>query len=301
MSASPLLPAVVESEVARLLGRIETPEQLGGMSGSRVLRVQGERGSAVVKGGAKAAETEFYEVIAPVLAARGAGVPDLLWAGTAAGESWLIIEEIPTPLPRERWGPDPEVLTALARIHSAGNLLPPLWSADAFRPAWPPETSALAMEALGAPGGGSLSDVAVELAGMQANAAPLFVPACPLSGDPNPANWGIRRDGSLVLFDWERFCWGTPVLDLAALVPGLGTAEDFLAVAGGYAAARTKAGDSPLESLEVAAFAREIALAKAWHVVELLAGIAAGNGGADRMLDWLRGSFPNWMRAQVRG
>jgi len=36
-------------------------------------------------------------------------------------------------------------------------------------------------------------------------------------------------------------------------------------------------------------------------VVELLAGIAAGHHGADRMLGWLQGSFPDWVRAQARG
>src|SRR5688572_16199797 len=122
-------PAVVQAEAEQLLGRIEAVERLGGMSGSRVLLVTGERGRAVVKGGAKKAEAEFYASVAPVLSGRGVGVPDLFWAGSAAGERWLIIEEVPVPLPRERWGPDPEVLTALARIHTAGDVLPPLRAA----------------------------------------------------------------------------------------------------------------------------------------------------------------------------
>ncbi len=304
-SAEPTPPSLVIAQAERLLGRIETVERLGGMSGSRVLRARGERGRAVVKGGGKAAETEFYEAVAPVLAARGGGVPNLLWAGTVAGERWLIIEEVPAPLPRERWGADPEVLAALARIHTAGDVLPPLRSADAFQPVWSPEATGLAMQALRAPHSGGtatdLDDVAALLTDMRSAAAPLFAPACPLSGDPNPANWGLRADGSLVLFDWERYCRGTPALDLAAIVPGLGTPEDFGMVAEGYADALTRAGDSTSESLDIAALAREIVLAKAWNVVELLAGIAAGHQGAGRMLGWLRGSFPDWVRAQARG
>src|SRR5215211_7398942 len=109
----PSIPTAIGERAERLLGRIEAVERLGGMSGSRVLRVRGERGRAVAKGGAKAAETEFYEGVAPILAAQGAGVPNLLWAGIAGGDRWLFIEEIPTPLPRERWGPDPEMLTIL--------------------------------------------------------------------------------------------------------------------------------------------------------------------------------------------
>ena len=273
-------------------------ERLGGMSGSRVLRVRGERGRAVVKGGAKAAETEFYEVIAPILAARGAGVPELLWAGVAGDERWLIIEEVPTPLPRERWGPDPEVLAALARIHSARRCP----AALALRRCVPAGSGrrrrpALAMEALVSPGGGDLGEVAALLAGMQVAAAPLFAPVCPLSGDPNPANWGLRTDGSLVLFDWERFCRGTPALDLAAIVPGLGTPEEFAAVAGGYLAARTRLVIRPRRrwtspSLRARSrWRRRGTWSSCWR------GSPPATGARSRMLDWLRGSFPEWVRA----
>jgi hypothetical protein len=292
----PPLPAAVRKELDRLLGRIDAVEPLRGMSGSRVLRICGEHGRAVVKGGAKAAEVEFYERIAPVLRGPGVGVPDLLWAGADAGERWLIVEEIPTPLPRERWGPDAGVLATLARIHTAGDALPELRAADAFRPAWTRETTALAIRALGVSGGGDRGDVATLLAGMQEEAEPLFAPICPLSGDPNPANWGLRSDGSLVLYDWERFCRGTPALDLAALVPGLGTPEDFRHVAASYAAVLPKAGEATPGALDVAALARDSALAKAWNVVELLAGIAAGQEGAEQMAEWLRGAFPDWVR-----
>jgi aminoglycoside phosphotransferase (APT) family kinase protein len=273
-----LLPVAVRMQAERRLGQID----------------------AVVKGGAKAAEAEFYERIAPVLRGRGVGVPDLLWGGEDAGERWLIIEEIPTPLPRKRWGADPEVVAALARIHTAGDALPPLRAGDAFRPEWSEETTAMAIRALGDPNGDGLDDVATVLAGMQEDAAPLFAPACPLSGDPNPANWGLRSDGSLVLYDWERFCRGTPALDLAALVPGLGTPEDFEDVAASYAAVLTNAGEPTAASLDVAALARDSALAKAWNVVEVLAGIAAGQEGAGQMADWLRGAFPDWVRAWAR-
>jgi aminoglycoside phosphotransferase (APT) family kinase protein len=227
-------------------------------------------------------------------------VPALLWAGAVAGEHWLIIEEVPAPLPRERWGADPEALSALARIHTASDVLPALRSADAFRPAWTTETTDLAMRALNTSGSNALGDVSALLAGMRAQAEPLFAPVCPLSGDPNPANWGLRADGSLVLFDWERFCRGHPALDLAAIVPGLGTDEAFAAVAGGYAAALDEVDSTTVRPLDVSRLAREIALAKAWNVVELLAGIAAGHGGANRILDWLRGSFPDWVRGRTR-
>ncbi len=62
----------------------------------------------------------------------------------------------------------------------------------------------------------------------------LFTPQCWISGDPNPTNWGVRSDGTLVLYDWERFGKATPALDLAITVPGLGDWASFQAVAAAY-------------------------------------------------------------------
>src|SRR5690242_19318897 len=62
----------------------------------------------------------------------------------------------------------------------------------------------------------------------------LFIPSHPLSGDPNPRNWRLRAVGLFVLFDWERFCFGAPALDLAIIVPGLGNADLFRNVAEAY-------------------------------------------------------------------
>src|SRR5579883_2966731 len=47
------------------------------------------------------------------------------------------------------------------------------------------------------------------------------------TGDPNPTNWGLRADGTIVLYDWERFGQATPAIDLAITVPGLGDRAVF--------------------------------------------------------------------------
>ncbi len=57
--------------------------------------------------------------------------------------------------------------------------------------------------------------------------AAISEPWCWISGDPNPRNWGLRADGTPVLFDWELFGPGTPATDLAIIVPGLGTLTDY--------------------------------------------------------------------------
>lgn len=92
-----ILPAEILTHLRRLTGEIAAIDHLGGMSGGRVVRARGARGSAVAKGGATAAETEFYETVAPVVRGMGIGVPDLRWAGVvgADAERWPIIEAIP--------------------------------------------------------------------------------------------------------------------------------------------------------------------------------------------------------------
>ena len=273
--------------LATIVGAIETVEPLGGLSGSPVLRVRGAGGSVVVKGGARAAELEFYRVVAPLLSDRGVATPGVRWAGQAAGRRWLVLEDVARSLPRERWLADAEVLAVLARLHESEGL-PALRSRDAYRPAWTASTTASALAALPSAEADHLAPPLTALAGA---AGGLFAPRCPVSGDPNPTNWGLRDDGTLVLFDWERFGRGTPALDLAPTLPGLGTAADYHRVARRYLAAARNRG----RSAEV--LARDVGLAKAWTAVEFLAGATEGRVPDGPHLTWLREHFPPWVRA----
>jgi hypothetical protein len=96
-----------------------------------------------------------------------------------------------------------------------------------------------------------------------------------------------------VLFDWERFCRGAPALDLAPLLPGLGTTETRVELARTYLDA---AGRSATAT-EIAALAREIGVAKAWNIVELLAAVADGTASAGPVVAWLRETAPAWLRS----
>jgi hypothetical protein len=96
-----------------------------------------------------------------------------------------------------------------------------------------------------------------------------------------------------VLFDWERFCRGAPARDLAPLLPGLGTAEIYAELARTY----LDAADRPATAVGVADLARQIGLAKAWHVVELLSGVGGRGERADPLVAWLREAVPAWLRS----
>jgi aminoglycoside phosphotransferase (APT) family kinase protein len=97
---------------------------------------------------------------------------------------------------------------------------------------------------------------------------------CCISGDPNPTNWRVRDDGTLVLVDWERFGYGTPAIDLAILMPGLGSPDGKLEtwIASNYVEFwRMANGEVPFLEATLTA---QIQLAKLWTAVEFIAGAA---------------------------
>jgi aminoglycoside phosphotransferase (APT) family kinase protein len=123
---------------------------------------------------------------------------------------------------------------------------------------------------------------------------PIFAPWCWISGDPNPLNWGLRADGSLVLFDWELFGPGTPAIDLAIIIPGLGNAVQYAAVADYYVDLWACQPD-PLPWTN-AQLARNVALAKIASVVRLLAAHADGSARVgDELVSWLVNKTPAWI------
>lgn len=109
----------------------------------------------------------------------------------------------------------------------------------------------------------------------------LFEPTCLISGDPNPANWGLRDDGTLVLYDWERCTRAAPAIDLAITVPGLGNHDSFQKVAAVY-------DDS-------GQLTPGIARAKIWVVVEFLAGCAQERTVPSFPIEPLLEQIPAWL------
>lgn len=217
-----------------------------GLSHNRIWRVCFGETCFVVKALAASTESAFYQHVAPALA--GVSTPKLKTAIHADDTDWLVLEYIPEKLPRSRWLADPTVITTLYQLHHSPTQPTPDWPA-LFQPTWHDAMTSAALTFFAA-------ENRPVLTGLQAEAQPLFEPHVWISGDPNPNNWGIRADGTVVLYDWERFGRGTPALDLAITIPGLGSTDAFRAVAAQY-------GDPTL--------ARQIALAKLWSVIEFLA------------------------------
>jgi aminoglycoside phosphotransferase (APT) family kinase protein len=236
-------PAPLARAVADVVGGAATRTPLPGLSGSAVELVEGPRERVVVKR-ASSREVAFYASVVPALPS-GVRVPHAWWAA----DGWLVLEHVPSALPRHRWLADPDVLAVLVALHAAD--VPPL--DDPFVPCWSDELTERALALLPVAVGPALQR-------FQGSAPRWLRGEALVSGDTNPRNWAVRDDGSVVLLDWERVGVASPAVDVAVTVPGLGSPDDLAAVAAGYA--RAGGATLPVEAL---------ATVKAWTATELLA------------------------------
>jgi aminoglycoside phosphotransferase (APT) family kinase protein len=237
----------------------------------------------VIKATPHASEGRFYQLGARCLAPA---VPVLEWAHTEAALDWLVLEHIPHPLPRERWLADPAVLAILYRLHHAE--LPTI-AVPLFQPAW---SEAMTEQALAYFSSTDQRHLRSHLCSIQHQAQPLFHPHCLISGDPNPRNWGLRSNGTVVLYDWERWGRGTPALDLAITIPGLGDWSAFARVSKQYLA---MAPDLHSHASAILQLTRDIALAKVWNAIEFLSHAALGQLADTSGLPSLIQQLPRWI------
>ena len=277
------LPTAVLQYLRDRFGEPKAVQSLSGMSGSVTLRLSWAGSSVVVKGTGGLVEPFVYRELASLLRRQDIALPELHWAGQEASRWWLVLEDIPHPLPFSAGTVDARIMATLRRLHRLP-LDPDRLPAGRYMPRWDDVMTEDALDLL--PTSQRMAAAPV-LVAMQQVAKPLFVPRVPISGDPNPLNWGLRDDGTAVLFDWERFTLATPALDLAIAVPGLGDWTAFRAVAAAYLGDARGCADF---------LAREIAAAKVWSVVELLAEVAAGAVTPTFPVERLTDTLPSWLR-----
>ena len=265
-------------------------EVLRGLSHNRVWRVSFGALQLIVKASAQPNEMVFYHEVAPQLVAQGIAIPELIQCDTVEGMYWLVIEYIPQPLARERWLADPDVITLLHKLHHSMLSVPPQ---HVFRPVWTEQHTTEALTLFDQPVDSATWAALVTL---QERSQLLLSPQCYISGDPNPMNWGLRDDGTIVLFDWERFGYGTPALDLAITISGLGTADDFTVVAERYLThnntvlGRTYAAER---------LVKDIAIAKVWSTVDFLSMVSRGQVNDMRGVPSLVQRLSGWLNMVV--
>ncbi len=221
-------------------------------------------------------EYAFYQHAAHRLNAAKIASPKLLFADPA--RRLLRLEYIPHPVSQDAVAGD-ETLAMLARLHR----FPPDASWRYHTHTWSVSALEKSLSLLALP-----EQASQQLRRFQQSSEVLFRHPGLISGDSNAGNWGRRDNGELVLFDWERFSMGSPAIDLAPLIKGMGTTDAFQALAERYC---------PLSAHATAReLGREIAIAKAWIVTEVVTLLAARQkADLPRYLSWYREHLPGWL------
>ncbi len=253
---------------------------MSGKSGASVYRAHLPQRTLIVKESAK--EFHFYQHIAPILRANAIPLPE---SDSFFGDSWVVLEDIPLKVQAG----DGRMVAILARLHT---LEAEISLNDPYRPTWSDELTEKALVCFSPE---IAAQFRPQFTDLRVKAQLLFQPEAFISGDPNPANWGAREDGTLALFDWERFTRAAPAIDLAIIVAGLGNQAQFLNTAQAYLDEREKIGRPYAISAQV--LAEWMALAKLWTVVEFLSNYTDGRLQPDATLDYIRREIGAWLSA----
>lgn len=229
------------------------------------------------KSGASPVERHFYQRAAPHL--HGVNTPALL---RVEGET-LFLEQIPHPVSLAQLHNNEQSFAQLATLHNSR------YQSDFTLKAhsWSLADTDEALSILCLPGSAS-----EKIRHIQQHGHELFEEPCLISGDSNEGNWGTRDNGELVLFDWERFGYGSPAIDLAPLVPRMGSLAEYEAIIERYLHhSALLSGDRLL---------RHLILTKCWLIIEVTNLLTRREKPqAQRYLEWYRQQVPHWLASVV--
>jgi hypothetical protein len=247
---------------------------LSQMGSSKVFFDEYDGQPCVTKNDITVVEHDFYTKSAPSLTDFARHTPKIY----SINSQQIKMEAIPHPVAQGDLKAA-DVFILLNQLHSYQNVL--VGNTHSHR--WSESDTRNALLNLDLPQ--SSADILVT---MQQTQHSLFRPNSIISGDTNAGNWGRRDNGLYVLFDWERFGYGCPTIDLAPLVNGMGSLSDLESTIERYAAygSSNLPGD-PLKNL---------ILAKAWIAVEVTNILVTRNhANADQYLKWYQQTLPDWL------
>lgn len=265
---------------------------MGGLNSGEVYRLDFKTQSFIAKKVPHKREMDFYEQLVPTFNQAGILVPYLEWSGSTLKLPWVVIEHIPSALPEYRWEADEEVIEYLAKIH---NLPVTSKIPNLYRPVWDDSMNLRVLDCFDPKDHKKLTGL---LGPICAKAQHLFEPQCMISGDPNPKNWGLRTDGSLVQFDWQYIGLGTPALDLAISICSSENHNTCENVAKIYLQKTTD--EAFKHNTSVAELASSIMLGCVWNYIRFLDRYMAGKVNvSEKVIDHIAEFFPDWISREI--
>jgi thiamine kinase-like enzyme len=229
--------------------------------------------NCVLKQGASDVEIHFYQITAQHL--KGVNSPALVKLDGLN----LFIEHIPNRISLQELRAQPDLFAQLASLHRS-EYIP---SFPVKQHQWTDEATNEALKILNLP-----DTVESSIKQVQSLSSCIFESKNLISGDTNDGNWGTRDNGELVLFDWERFGHGSPAIDLAPLVTGLGTISDYKVIIGQYTQHNASLSETEL--------LRHLIIAKCWIITEVVnILVSRNNPEKEKYIDWYRTNIPRWL------
>ena len=253
-------------------------EDLSKMGSAKVSLVELDGTTCVRKQGASEVESAFYQHAAQHL--KGVNSPALILNDGPD----LFLEYIPNSIPLSELQQTSSVYQQLADIHNSRYV--PTFDVKQHR--WNENDTDIALASLNLP-----LVTQDSLKYIQSLSRSLFNHNTLVSGDSNEGNWGRRDNGELVLFDWERFGYGSPAIDLAPLVSRMGTLSDYEFIVDQYLPHNNLIFREDL--------IKQLIIAKSWIVVEVTnILVSRNNPEASKYIHWFREQLPTWL-ATVEG
>lgn len=242
--------------------------------GSAQVFIEQFRGEPCIrKQGAGEVEISFYQYAAQNLS--GVHSPKLF----AVEGDTLLIEHVPHSLIPNELQATSEVYQQLSHIHQS--LYSPNFKVKEH--SWSSCDTEAALASLNLP-----QVTQDSLLSIQRLSDVLFNHNTLVSGDTNQGNWGKRDNGQIVLFDWERFGYGSPAIDLAPLVSHMGTLSDYECIVDQYLLHNNMVSREDL--------IKQLIIAKSWIVVEVTNLLVMRDiPDASKYLEWYRGQLPTWL------
>ncbi|MGG0240134.1 phosphotransferase family protein [Bacillus rhizoplanae] len=188
--------------------------------GTSCVRLLFEKTSVIVKNTVYRREYDVYNHVTSFFYSKKIHIPNTYYTYNEEKSYWFVIEDIPLSFSKTRWKGDTEQIKYLFTLHSN------TWNQnlninEPFIFQWSKSLDNKALKLLPV-------DLKTVIEDLRIASKDIFSQLCCISGDPNPTNWGMRNNNQLVLFDWERIGYGFPAIDLAIIIPGLGTTDKSL-------------------------------------------------------------------------
>ncbi|EPY1013277.1 choline kinase [Vibrio vulnificus] len=229
--------------------------------------------NCVLKQGASEVEIHFYQLAASKL--KGINTPRLL----KIDRNNLYIEHIPNRISLKELRSNSDLFSQLAALHCS-EYTPTF---EVKKHEWTAFATDEALKILNLP-----DVVESSIQRIQSRSDSIFEYKALISGDTNDGNWGTRKNGDLVLFDWERFGQGSPAIDLAPLVSGLGSIAEYREIVTQYI--KYNSALSKTELLE------HLIVAKCWIVIEVVNILnSRNNPEQEKYINWYRANISNWL------